>query len=293
MSLNVRAAPLILAALLASPAAAQDGGLPEWATADPFASGEDDPIGVDRADRLEQVTPARAEEEVHELVPVQHGEVLTAIAGVREEQHSVEVRLAHGLAIVDVEMRFTSSARHAAEVRYRLAVPEGASLAGLEACNARGCRTGLVDASTGPLGPYDDAVRGRGGTGMPVAHAAVVRDERGQALWLRAAPVLREGRPLRPSEADLARTPPGDGPLTLRVRYVVPAPVRGGRVRVTIPPRGRDGRAASARVRVRSEELSRASIGGLDAVEAPVERAAWEAIPIAARLAGAPPIALE
>lgn len=292
--LNVRAPSLILVALLAAaaPAEAQrDGGIPEWVEADPFAGGEHDPLGVDQGDRLERVAPTRPEEEVREVVPVQRGEVLAAIAGVREEEHAVEVRLAHGLAIVETSMRFVSSARHGAELRYRLAVPEGASLAGLEVCNVRGCRSGLVDASGGPLGPYDDAVRSRG-AGLPVAHAAVVSDERGAAIWLRAAPVLREGRPLRATES-LSRTAAGDGPLTVRLRYVVAAPLRGGRVRLTLPARGRDVRAAPARVRVRSSELSGGAVAGLDAVEAVVERAASEPTPITASLRGAPEVALE
>ncbi len=291
--LNVRAPSLILVALLAPAVAAaqRDGGIPEWVEADPFAGGEHDPLGVDRGDRLEGVAPTRPEEEVREVVPVQRGEVLTAVAGVREEEHAVEVRLAHGLAIVDTTMRFVSSARHGAELRYRLAVPEGASLAALEVCNVHGCRSGLVDASSGALGPYDDAVRSRG-AGLPVAHAAVVSDERGAAVWLRAAPVLREGRPLRATES-LSRTAPGDGPLTVRLRYVVPAPVRGGRVRLTLPARGRDVRAAPARARVLSSELSGGAVASLDAVEGAVERAPTEAIPITASLRGAPEVAVE
>lgn len=283
----MRAVAFILAGVsaVAAPVGAQrDGGIPEWALSDPFATGEHDPIGIDRGDGLEATVPTHAGEEATGRVPVQNGEVLGAIAGVREVSHDVAVRLAHGLAIVDVTMRFESSARYAAEVRYRLAVPEAASLADLEVCNARGCRRGLVDSSVGPLGPYDGAVRSRGGSGLPVAHAELIRDERGEAIRLRAAPVRRE----------MGEGSGGaEGSLTLRVRYVVPAPVRGGAVRFSLPQRGRDGRAAAAQILVRSDELSAARVDGLDAVERAVERAADQPAEITARLAAAPTIALE
>jgi hypothetical protein len=264
--------------------------LPEWIHADPFDGGELDPLAVDRSDQLEAVSPTRSDEEVHEHVPVQRGEVLEAIAGVREEGHTVDIRLAHGLAVVDTEMRFTSSARHAAEVRYRLAVPEGASLAGLEVCNAVGCRSGLVEDVAG-LSSYDDVVRGRGRNGaLPAGHAALRRDARGVAIVVRAAPVQREGRVVG---TGMQRAAAGDGPLTVRVRYVIEAPVRGGRVRFALPSRGRDARAAVARLRVRSDELSGARVDGRDAVEDAVERSPAESAEVSASLTGAPAIAVE
>lgn len=273
---------LILALASASTPASAQTGLPHWIAADPFATGEHDPLGIDRSDGLEATVPTRAADEVRERVPVQHGEVLSAIAGVRESAHDVIVRLAHGLAFVETTLRFTSSARYPAEARYRLAVPEGASLAALEVCNAHGCRPGLVDESTENLGPYDDAVRTHGPGGLPVAHAAMIRDERGPALWLRAAPVLREPRRSVASE-----------PLTVRVRYVVSAPLRGARVRIAIPARGRDGRAAPAQILVRSETLSAGRVDELDAVEAPVERPADQPWEVSARLNDAPEVMLE
>lgn len=282
----MRTVLFIHALLCAVPASAQ---LPAWVTEDPFSSADDDPIGIDRTDRLETVAPTRTDEEVEAPIPVVHGEVLSAIAGVREEDHSVDVTLTHGLALVEVAMRFVSSARHAAEVGYRIAVPEGARLLRLEVCNAQGCREGLVDASAG-LGPYDDAVRSRSPEAepLPVAHAAIDAG----VLRIRAAPVQREGRP-RGGRASLGRTPAGDGPLTVRVAWWVPAPVRGGRVRFTIPARGRDLRAAPAMIRVRSEELSRGSVAGVDAVERAVERQSSQDAEITARLEGAPPVAYD
>ncbi|RZO64073.1 MAG: hypothetical protein EVA89_05545, partial [Sandaracinaceae bacterium] len=130
---------------MATPAAAQDGGLPDWVEQDPFSNEEDDPLGIDRSDQLERVSPTTVEEEAHAPIPVQRGEVLHAIAGVRETGHEVDVWLGHGMAVVEERMRFTSSARYPAELRYRLAVPDGASLAHLEVCSPDGCREGLVE----------------------------------------------------------------------------------------------------------------------------------------------------
>lgn len=300
VSTNLRAPCLILAlSLAAAPAAAQregaapspdSAGLPDWVEADPFAGGEHDPLGAGRGDGLEATVPTDATEEARASAPIQRGEVLTAVAGVREASHDVDVRLAHGLAIVDVTMRFTSSARHAAELDYRLAVPDPASLAELEVCNARGCRRGLIDPSAGELSPYDEAVRSHGEGGLPIAHAASVEDARGHAIRIRAAPVQREGRLRRGSQA---RTPPGDGPLTVKVRYAIAAPIRGGRVRLAMPERGHDTRAAPARIRIRSDELSTARVDELDAVESAVERPPGQPWEISARLIGAPDVLLE
>jgi hypothetical protein len=282
----VRALAFIHALFVAASAHAQ---LPSWVVEDPFSSADDDPIGIDRQDRLEAVEPTRTDEEAHSPIPVVHGEVLSAIAGVREEGHRVDVTLTHGLAVVEVSMSFVSSARYAAEVRYRLAVPQGAAIAALEVCNAHGCRAGIADASEG-LGPYDDAVRSRapGADSLPVAHAAIDHG----FIRVRAAPVQREGRP-RGGRASLGRTPAGDGPLTVRVRYVVPAPVRGGRVRLALPARGRDLRVAPSSISVRSDELSRGSVAGLDAVERRVERSSTQVAEITAVAAGAPRVAYD
>lgn len=291
MNTLLRAPCFLLLAFAAAATAQPPTHLPEWLEADPFVDDEHDPLGMDQNDGLSAPLPSDAGQALRPTPPVQSGEVLSAIAGVREVAHDVEVQLAHGFALVDVTMRFTSTARQAAELRYRLAVPAETSVTGLEVCNARGCRRGLVEPTAAALGPYDEAVRSQGSaTALPIAHAASVEDERGHAIVLRAAPVRREGRS-RPGST--ARTPPGDGPLTLRLRYAVPAPVRGGRVRVTMPQRGHDSRAAMARIRIRSDELSGASVDAIDAVETPVERPPNRAWEITARLLNAPDVALE
>ncbi|MFK7990049.1 MAG: hypothetical protein AB8I08_28785 [Sandaracinaceae bacterium] len=262
-------------------AVAQDApeGLPDWVEDDPFSADDaSDPLGIDRGDRLETVQPTTPEEELAPSVPVHRGAVLSAIAGVRETAHTMDIQLQNGLAVIRREMRFETRARHDAEIRYRLSVPPGASLASLEVCNQLGCRDGLADTSTGTLGPYDDAVRARSvDSGLPVAHAALVEDRRGSAVWLRAAPVRAA------SQNSFGHRVPAM-PLTVRVSYVVAAPVQGGRVRFELPARGHDNRVSAAEVRVRSDELSRGEVNGVDAVERPVNRVAWEDMVVTARL---------
>lgn len=289
MPRNARALPFILALAMATPAAAQDGGLPDWVEQDPFSNEEDDPLGIDRSDQLERVSPTTVEEEAHAPIPVQRGEVLHAIAGVRETGHEVDVWLGHGMAVVEERMRFTSSARYPAELRYRLAVPDGASLAHLEVCSPEGCREGLIEegaveeGGAPAVGAYDEALRGRSARfGAPVAQAAPSEDDAGHAIWVRAAPI-------RPTPRD-ARAEPS---LTLTARWVVSAPVRGGRVRWTLPARGRDNRIAPSVLRVRSDTLSHGAIDGIDAVERPVERAAWEPAEVTARMDGGPAVQAE
>ena len=103
--------------------------------ADPFTDHESDPIGTSASDAELRTMPLPEPEELaHERIPPQAGEILTAIPGVRAVDHRAEVELREGLAIVRERVRFASSARVPAEVRYRLAVPAGAALVALEAC---------------------------------------------------------------------------------------------------------------------------------------------------------------
>lgn len=159
------------------------------------------------------------------------GEVISAIEPVREARHEVEVELSHGLALVTVHASFTSNSPFAAEVAYRLPLPEDAVVSALRVCSEGGrCTVATPQAeriSVTPAQASDDAR-------VPYLWASYVRDARGRALSLLASSV-RKGRP-----------------LTLSVSYVAEAPVRGGKARFTLPARGHDGRAAPTHLRVRS-----------------------------------------
>ena len=245
--------------------------------------GSDDPIGTDRTSDLARIPvidppiPAAALTERGPRPPgvTSHaGAVLTAISAVREVDHVVDITLDEGLALVDVNMRFANGARHPAEIRYRLAVPEGAALSGLRVC-ATSCREGLAEDGAGVLSVYDDAVRSRGEIGAaPVAHARPIRDAQGNAFMVRAAPV-----------------PPG-GALDLTVRYVAEAPLRGGVARFSLPPRGMDPRAAPAVVHASSPSLLGTTVDGSVPSEAGITLDPWLAIEVSARApTGASPAA--
>jgi hypothetical protein len=216
---------------------------------DPFTDRADDPIGLDaRDEEMRTMRLPEPEELVEERIPPQAGAVLTAVAGVRETWHTMEIELREGIAIAREEMRFTSSARLPAEVRYRLGVPEGAALVGLEICGSAGCRTGLPERDrSGPLSAYDDAARARGAgeRALPIGHAVATRDEAGDAIVVRAAPVVA-----------------GCAPLVVRVQWALRTPVHGGRIRFLVPARGIDARVVDAQVSVRAIDLVAPAIDG-------------------------------
>jgi hypothetical protein len=236
---------------------------------------EADPLSERGLDTLGDVA-ARAEREralrgpAPPDLPVREGEALTAPAGVREIEHTLDVTLDDGLATATETLRFQSTARTPAEVRYRLAVPRGAWLAGLEVCRADGCRTAEVRGDEGGAA-YDDAVRARPAEGSgalrPVGHAARVTDARGEAIVVRAAPVATGAE------------------LTVRVRWIAPAAMHGGVVRLVLPPRGQDPRASAARVSVRAPRMLGATVDGLSTDEAPVTVEAWFPAELAATVA--------
>lgn len=287
-SLAVGCALLLVAPSAVSAQAPERPAFDWLVRTDPFS---DDPIGIDahtdlyRVPITEPAEPPPDPEVVASRGPrppsvePAAGSVLTAIPGVRETDHRVRVRLADGLAQGEAELRFRNGARHRAEVRYRLAVPDGASVEALEVCVADKCRRGVPHADGGPLGPYDDAVRARPpeghGAPLPVADAHPVDGPDGRALILRAAPLAAE-----------------DGELTLRVRWVAPAPVRGGVVRLRLPARGRDPRAAPAELRVEGDGLLALSVGGRVAAGHAFQLEAWEGAEVTAhaRTGGAPEV---
>lgn len=154
------------------------------------------------------------------------GPVLDAIPGVRAESHHTRIELTHGLLIAQETLVLTSSARHRAEVLYRLAVPPDVSVVSFRVCNEVGCRDGIAESHDSPQGAYDEAliVRGESPSPLPVGHVARARDERGDYLALRAAPLLHEQT------------------LRITVRWVLETPVHGGTLRVHWPGRGVDAR---------------------------------------------------
>ncbi len=242
--------------------------------ADPLADGDLDALAEAEA-RARRERASRGP--VPPELPVREGEVLTAPSGVRETAHAIEAVLDDGLASVAHTLDVVTTSRGPVELRYRLAVPVGAWLAGLEVCEDTRCREGLT---AGPEGDaaYDDAVRARPAEATdapaPVAHARRVTDARGDAVIVRAAPV-RPGHPLR-----------------VRVRWIASAPVVGGVARVVIPARGEDPRAAAARLTVRAPAMLAATADGLptDEVAATVEP--WFPVELAATLPRGAPLTL-
>jgi hypothetical protein len=245
----------------------------------------DDPIGIDAESRsLESAIPkavkpdAAAEQRERERfgpepppLSVRAGEVLTALAAVRETAHRLQVALQPGLLEARVEIELSSLSARPAEVRYRLAVPEHAVLLGLTVCVAAACREGVAG-DAGSLAAYAASVLSRSRDARapkPVAHAQSVRDERGAAILVHAAPV-REGQPLR-----------------LQLRYRAPAPVFGGMLRATLPARGMDPQAAPTELTLSlAKGLIDARIGRDPAGSRALALEPWSAVELSARASG-------
>ncbi len=273
----------IASLLTPGPLGAQDAGVgagepldPEGAAfraavdGDPFAGSDPmgdahDPLSTGDAAALDTVRPDPDIEEVEAPVPVRHGAVLEAIAGVREVEHRIELSLEAGLAIATETMRFSSMARHSAEVQMRLGVPEGAVLVSLHVESRGGARDGVPDDAHTPQGAYDDAlyVRSTTPSALPVAHARVVHALGAEAIVVRAAPLLGG----RPSTESSTLNP---GELTLVVRWAVPMPLHGGVARLAMPARGEDERTAAAAVRVTAVDLVEPRIDGVTFDREPV-----------------------
>ena len=214
-----------ISALLPRADAQADAGVDEASArfralvnADPFAGDQSlgvtpDPLATDRNSSLADAEMPSEDELLTQRFPVVDGEVLDAIAGVRERAHRVSIELAYGLALIRHELTLESTATHAAEVRYRLAVPAGAIPFSLEVCSeARGCRTGQIADPSLPLSDYDAAVLARGAFEAGEAPiAALERSEDGRALVVRASVIdaLATG-------GDGTRTPQS---LVVRVAY--------------------------------------------------------------------------
>jgi len=250
------------------PADASRDPFREMVDSDPFAGDDPDGIDPERVDPLASEgtadlrTAALPSEDqlVGEHTPIVRGEVLEAVAGVREVTHQTRVELLAGLALVRTEIVLESGARQASEIGYRLAVPRGAVPFGLEVCSPDGrCRAGRLDASAERLSAYDAAVLATGPLAASPAPIAVVevRDEAGRtSLWARAAPIpgVSTG---------------GDGVVvrggpTRRIAYAFPVPVHGGVARFQLPSRGSDVRIVPAAISVSTDDMVVPEIDGTE-----------------------------
>ncbi len=216
--------------------------LPSLETSLPWRSMVDDPLGLEPSDEdlgksllrdmdkdAKKKSPAGDAHLFGPLPPpyrAKKGKVVTAVASVRELEHKTAIDIAHGLAKIAVTMRFASVSEKPAEVRYRLAIPYDSGIESLKVCNTNGCRTGVIDRPS-ELSLYDDAVLARGPKPtLPIAHAAFQKDSRGFAIVVRAAPILK------------------GSDLTVNLSYVSPIRQHNGIVRLQLPARGMDPRAA-------------------------------------------------
>jgi hypothetical protein len=224
---------------------------------------------------------------------VRSGEILTAMQAVRESAHRMKVQLRAGMTEVAVELELASLAGRPAEARYRLAVPEGSELLSLEVCKLQrkpaalasvgpvpleagpgkpvGCRVGLPDAGGGVgLSAYDASVQARPREGKgdkPLAHARLTHDERGEAVSVRAAPIVQ------------------GAPLLLKVRYRTFVPAYGGVLRLALPARGMDPQAAPTEVLVELDKgLLDGHIGRQPVGPQAVTIDPWSGVELSARL---------
>ena len=269
---------LVAALAVSAPSAAQSPGAPPPGAGNPATDVarqllpegyDDDPIGTGDTHTLREVpllTVAPPDLDAPPAAPpvgVDEGPVLTAIPGVREVDHEVTATLRDGLVHVATEMRFINRARHVAELRYRLAVPAGARPGSLEVCLGDRCREG----APGTSDAYDASVQTRGAAGpatvVPVAEVAVESSAGGTVLVIRAAPLVPRLT------------------TTVRVSYVAETATHGGITHVRIPARGRDARAAPARLRLKTDELLAPAVDGRPAFgdgEPLHEVESWEAV---------------
>ncbi len=254
-----------LVLLVVGAASAQDAGMdagepdPEAAAlrhaidSDPWTgSGSEestDPLASADTASLAGVVDDPDIEQVEAPVPIRHGAIVEAIAGVSERSHAIAMTLEGGLAVVTETIVLGSTARHRAEAMLELAVPPGAALVALHVENDAGARDGVAADASAPQSAYDDAllVRSTTPSPRPVAHARLANG----ALVLRAAPV-------GPGNATA-----GDGALTLRVTWVVPVPMHGGVARLAMPARGTDDRAARATLTLDAVDLVEPRVDGL------------------------------
>lgn len=207
----------------------------------------EDPLGIDESTgkELDRAAARLPKPKPNVILPsASQGAALSAIPGVRERAHDVQVRLAHGLAFVKVRLSFTSTAKHAAEIGYRLALPKTAVVTRVQVCALGTCSDALLTPHGERARPIatspsaTSAARTENGQGSgPAISAEPIDDARGRALSLRIAPIL----PAATLEAQL--------------EYVAEAGWLDGRARFRVEARGYDPNLAATDVHVEAAQL--------------------------------------
>jgi len=220
----------------------------------------EDPLGIDPStgEELERAA-ARLPPEPVKLPAATQGAGLSSIDGVREREHVLRVRLEDGLARTSARITLASQAKHASEVAYRYPLATGAVVARVRVCVRRRCAD-AVPQDTSPR----QAARARAPEGVPGVEAQPIVDGRGPALALRVGPVL-----------------PGSE-VSLELDSVAPAPLHGGTVRLTLPPRGYDPNLAETLVEIEAPGLHTLAPG------APLRLDPWTPLVLHAALPSAP-----
>ncbi len=195
---------------------------------DPLGLDEDTGKGLEEAARA--LKAPQAKEPVAEV-----GDVLSAIEGVFESGHNTQIKLAGGLAFVAETIEISNRTPHAAEVAYRLRIPEDSALWSFRVCIDTHCREAW-DAVRSAQQTKQNPANSEGDGDLPTGQVLLIREGKARALSILARPI-------------------GKKPITLRIAYVTAAPVHGGQVRLTLPARGFDPRIVPAHVSVESREL--------------------------------------
>jgi hypothetical protein len=221
----------------------------------------EDPLGIDEStsDELDQAAARIPRpKQVTVLPSASRGAALSSIAGVRETKHLLDVKLAQGLAFVRMQSTLASSAKHAAELSYRLPLGSTAVVTELMVCAGKQCNQAApqpaAPASTRAGQPTARAL----GSG-PGIEARVIEDERGRALAVRIDAVA------------------AGASVELVLSYVAEAKLLGGRVRFPIAARGYDPNLANTELRVDAPELRQVAPAQQLSIEP------WVALEVSAR----------
>jgi hypothetical protein len=238
----------------------------------------EDPLGIDDSTgkELDQAAARLPKPKPVVLLPAaSQGAALSSIPGVRESAHELNVKLDQGLAFVSLRSVVVSTAKHAAELAYRVPLPNTGVVTRVAVCMVSASlareQTARVDlpartpeprarTDCSEAAPEPHARAGSAATSSRVS-ATPIEDERGRALSLR-----------------ISQLAPG-GTLELHVAYVAEAKIVGGRVRFRVEPRGYDPNLANTQLHVEAPRLSDLSPGAELTVEP------WTALALTASLA--------